>query len=364
MKTSHSHPLLATLAVAGACLTIAANRAAADVLEPARLPDWGQLCVATPPVEPPVLMRWADETRIGRPFSKDPCVIRFGGRYLMYFSLPPATNKTDPPGWAIGIAESKDLLAWHRVGQLLPAQECDRNGLCAPGALVRNGKVHLFYQTYGNGPKDAICHAVSTDGLSFERDASNPVFRPTGAWNSGRAIDAEVFPVGDRLMLYFATRDPAGKIQQLGVATADLQSDYSKGTWQQASDESILQPQLPWERDCIEAPTVCQRDGTLFMFYAGGYNNAPQQIGVAASKDGLKWTRLSNEPLLANGQPGAWNSSESGHPGVLMDEDGQTYLFFQGNADRGRTWWLAAVRLEWDAGKPRVATPVTPPPSS
>jgi predicted GH43/DUF377 family glycosyl hydrolase len=308
----------------------------------------------------PVIMRWADETRIGRPFSKDPSVIRFGDRYLMYFSLPPTVPKSDPPGWAIGIAESKDLVAWKRVGELLPAQECDRNGLCAPGAWVRDGKVHLFSQTYGNGPKDAICHAVSSDGIHFERDASNPVFRPSGAWNNGRAIDAEVFPVGDQLMLYFATRDPAGKVQKIGVATAALNSDYSKSAWKQASDDSILQPELPWERDCIEAPTICLRDGTLYMFYAGGYNNDPQQIGVATSKDGLKWTRLSEQPLLANGAPGEWNSSESGHPGIFADADGKTYLFFQGNPDKGRTWWLSAVRIDWTAGKPQIAAPKAP----
>lgn len=300
-------------------------------------------------------MRWADESRVGRPFSKDPSVIRFRDHYLMYFSLPPSTNRNDPPGWAIGIAESANLVDWRRVGELLPAQECDQNGLCAPGAFVQNGKVHLFYQTYGNGPRDAICHAVSADGIHFERDASNPIFRPTGDWNNGRAIDAEVFPVGRRLLLYFATRDPAGKVQKLGVATADLDSDFSRGAWQQACEDSILQPELPWERDCIEAPTLCQRNGTLFMFYAGGYNNAPQQIGVATSQDGLTWTRLSDEPFLTNGQPGEWNSSESGHPGVFVDHDGQTYLFFQGNNDKGKTWWLACVKLEWADGRPRLA---------
>ena len=48
------------------------------------------------------------------------------------------------------------------------------------------------------------------------------------------------------------------------------------------------------------------------MFYASGYNNNPQQIGVATSADGVNWTRLFHEPLLTNGAPGEWNSSESG----------------------------------------------------
>ena len=123
-------------------------------------------------------MKYADTEKLGRPFSKDPSVVKFGGRYLLYFSLPAAA--AGKGGWTIGIAESHDLTHWQKVGELLPAQDVDQKGLCAPGALVIDGTVHLFYQSYGGGPKDAICHAWSRDGVHFERDPSNPVFRPTG----------------------------------------------------------------------------------------------------------------------------------------------------------------------------------------
>lgn len=306
-------------------------------------------------------MRWADSSRLGRPFAKDPSVIRFGGRYLMYFSLPPFAPELAPPdaprGWSIGIAESPDLLHWRKVGELGPEQECDQNGLCAPGARVIAGRVHLFYQTYGNGPRDAICHAVSDDGLRFVRAPSNPVFRPTGAWNSGRAIDAEVFEHNGRLLLYFATRDPESRIQMLGVAGADLKSDFSRNVWRQLGDEPILKPELPWEKLCIEAPSILARNGTLFMFYAGGYNNDPQQIGVATSQDGLRWTRLMHDPLLPHGRPGEWNASESGHPGVFENVDGRTWLFFQGNPDRGRTWFLSRAEIGWREQRPFVLDP-------
>ena len=316
-----------------------------------------------PPVElraAEPLVRWGDSTRLGRPFAKDPCVIRFAGRCLLYYSTAPWAKELAPPdaprGWAIGIAESRDLVNWKKVGELLPAQECDKNGLCAPGAIVLDGKVHLFYQTYCNGPRDAICHAVSEDGLRFARDASNPVFRPTGAWTAGRAIDAEVVEHGDRLLLYFATRDPAMKVQMLGVAAANRWSNLGRDAWKQLGDGPILKPELPWEKQCIEAPSIVRRGGTLFMFYAGAYNNEPQQIGVAVSQDGVKWKRLFTEPLLPNGPPGSWNSSESGHPGVFVDDDGQTYLFFQGNNDKGRTWFLSWFKIGWDGDSPKVIT--------
>jgi hypothetical protein len=111
---------------------------------------------------------------------------------------------------------------------------------------------------------------------------------------------------------------------------------------------------LPWEQDCIEAPSVVIRGDTMFMFYAGAYNNAPQQIGVARSRDGIHWERIGKEPFLPAGKPGSWNSSESGHPGAFVDEDGETYLFFQGNNDKGHTWLLSFVRVGWKDDMPFV----------
>jgi predicted GH43/DUF377 family glycosyl hydrolase len=107
------------------------------------------------------------DSSYGRPFAKDPDVVRFKGKYLMYYSI-----KRGQKGIAIGIAESKDLERWKKAGEILPGAEYERRGLAAPAALVRDGKVHLFYQTYGNGRKDAICHAVSSDGIHFSRNAT------------------------------------------------------------------------------------------------------------------------------------------------------------------------------------------------
>ena len=138
-------------------------------------------------------MYYGDNTRTAKPFSKDPHVVRFKGRYLMYYTL--AKGKTPPQNvLGIGIAESYDLISWRKVGEITPAPDAkyEQNGIAAPGALVRDGKVHLFYQTYGNRERDAICHAVSDDGINFRRNPTNPIFSPTGEWNCGRAIDAEV----------------------------------------------------------------------------------------------------------------------------------------------------------------------------
>ena len=297
---------------------------------------------------------FGDDTRHGRPFAKDPTVLRLGERYLLYYSMAPSTNKTAPKGWAIGIAESRDLVQWQKVGEVLPEQDCEQNGLVNGKALLLGGKVHLFYNTYGNGRNDALCHATSEDGLAFARHPGNPMLRPTGDWNSGRAIDCDAFEFGGRLWLIYATRDPSMQTQMLVAATADLASDFGRTAWTPAGDGPILKPELPWETRCIEAPSVIQRGDSLYLFYGGGYNNDPQQVGCAISTDGLHWKRLFREPLIPHGQSGDWNSSETGHPGIFTDTDGRTYLFVQGNNDQGRTWFLSAYELAWQNGRPFV----------
>ncbi len=303
-------------------------------------------------------MHFADVDN-GHPFAKDPAVVHFNHRYWLYYSLSSLRDGA-MKGFAIGVATSPDLENWTKAGEIMPAALYEDNGLCAPGAIVlpdgHDGaaRIHLFYQTYGNGPKDAICHAWSEDGLTFTRNPTNPIFSPRGSWTVGRAIDADVIAHQDLLYLFFATRDPAMKIQMLGVASAKLTSGFMRDAWTQRCDNSILRPELPWEQDCIEAPALCAHGGRFFMFYGGAYNNAPQQIGCAVSDDLLTWQRLSDQPLLPNGEPGSWNASESGHPFAFTAPDGQIHLFFQGNADMGKSWYLARASIDWVDGLPVI----------
>lgn len=302
-------------------------------------------------------MYFGDTVRTGIPFSKDPHVIWFQGRYLMYYSVPGYTDKAGTQhGWGIAVAESADLVNWKRVGEMNadPAATYEAKGFCAPCALVVGNKIHLFYQTYGNGRNDAICHAESTDGLNFIRDKTNPIFKPGGSWNCGRAIDAEVIRFKDSYFLYYATRDPEYKIQMQGVAVAPANTNFNRSDWQNISNDApMLKPELPWEKDCIEGASVIEKNGRLYMFYAGAYNNAPQQIGVAVSSDGVNWERLFAEPFLANGKPGTWNASESGHPHIFANPNGDDYLFFQGNKTNGKDWYLSNVKVVWKDNLPK-----------
>ena len=53
-------------------------------------------CTVKVAMAQPVRMMYADTSRIGVPYAKDPHVVYFDGRYLMYYSIPPRQGDSAP----------------------------------------------------------------------------------------------------------------------------------------------------------------------------------------------------------------------------------------------------------------------------
>ena len=284
----------------------------------------------------------------GQPFAKDPTVIRLGGRYLMYYSV------NDGEQWGGAIAESTNLVDWVRVGDIEVDGAPLKGGWVAPCVKKFDGKIHLFAQ---NPPPDVsdeakkwnrIWHATSDDGIHFAFAPGNPILGATGEWSNGRAIDAEAYRAGDKMMMAFATRSADGEIQLQGLASSSYGSDYGADKWTETTvKKPMLKPELPWEGHCIEAASVVERKGIWYMFYAGAYNHERQQIGLAWSADGVNFTRFSDTPVLPHGAEGTWNAWESGHPGVFEDDDGRIYLFYQGKAALEGGYLLSCLQVDF-----------------
>ena len=292
------------------------------------------------------------DKRTGADFSKDPCVVALGDKYYLYYSIWQVEENLRKLG--IGIAVSRDLENWNIVGEIPLTQKCEENGIGAPGAVVLDGVIHMFYQTYGNGEKDKICHATSTDGVHFEKDSTNPVFSPSPTWCCGRAIDADVTVFGGRLYLYYATRDHEMKIQKIGVASSPIDSGFGHHTWKEELLQAVVAPEFKYEGECIEAPATFTYGGRVYMFYGGNYNCHPQQIGLAVSSDAVHFDKVSPEPFLPCGGKGEWNESESGHPYAFVDNDGSIYLFYQGSPNGGKSWYITKTKIEMVGAMPKI----------
>lgn len=132
-------------------------------------------------------LSWADSTGDAIPLFHD-------GVYHI-FSL------TSPPGTTVYPARlrttwehsvSRDLVNWQDVGTALfpgEGEEPDACGAWTGGAIYAEGNYHIFYTGYNyhiHYPQ-TICHAVSKDGIHFEKDKKNPIIIP----------DEKKYEVGD-----------------------------------------------------------------------------------------------------------------------------------------------------------------------
>lgn len=295
---------------------------------------------------------YTDFSRQEFPYAADPYVLEYNDYYYLYYTAPPLMDgETRLKGWRIAIARSKDLKLWVKMGEILPTEWYEFRGISKPFAMVKDDKIHLIYQTYGEDDLNVILHATSEDGVEFEKDTNNPIFVNKSDFTTGSASYVEVANFETRYKMFYTARDPKTGEDFITVASAPIVTTLSHKEWVQDGDSAILRPMYPWEGDAISSPSVIRKEKMYYMFYAGASSNAPQQIGVARSVDGRTWERLSNKPFLTNGDVGTWNYFESGNPHVFEASNGKTYLFFQGNAD-SKASFISYVELGWDKNGP------------
>ena len=84
------------------------------------------------------IMMYADSSS-GRPFSKDPAVVRFGGRYLLYHSF--RVEKS----WGIGVAGSRNLIDWTQIDRILPAADYEATVIRPVPSLLDSYRVAQNY---------------------------------------------------------------------------------------------------------------------------------------------------------------------------------------------------------------------------
>lgn len=140
-------------------------------------------CSAQTPASLP-RMHFADAVS-GRPFSKDPAVVKFRDRYWLYYSLPPYEGKPTK-GWCTGVAASKDLVDGEKAGELTNTGDAEQNGFCAPGAIVLAGKVFDAREFGAIGDGKTLSTAAIQKAIDqCAAQGGGAVRLPAGTWLCG-----------------------------------------------------------------------------------------------------------------------------------------------------------------------------------
>jgi hypothetical protein len=217
----------------------------------------------------------------------------------------------------IGHATSSNGLDWTRdlrnpVVPRGPAGSWNERASFTAHILYEGGSYRMWFSGSDmTSTPGTIGYAESNDGSVWTFPAANPVIRRDQPWESVTMISGPVLHDASGYRMWYSATSS-------GLAwSAGLASSANGINWTEYSGNPIILPGLsgPWDSYRIH-PTALLADGSLLaMWYVGADANLRQQIGVAASSDGIRWTG-SNRSALIPGTGGAWDSVSLSHASV------------------------------------------------
>lgn len=254
----------------------------------------------------------------------NPSVIRSGGQYYNLYS------GFDGKTWATGLATSRDGAQWTRRGRVLAPDSAtwEGNYIAANGSVLAAGGGEFFYW-YQAGDPPRIGLARSRDLLHW-RKFPQPVLGlgPRGSWDERGVADSYTIRVDGRFYLYYLGMDRARR-QRLGVARS------TDGIhWTKLRSNPILELGDPgsFDENGLGEPAVWAAHGFYWMLYTGRYRDEERRIGLARSRDGVRWERVKQAPIFAGTEE--WDSKVVCDPTV--QPDGDTIRVWFGGGDKPR----------------------------
>jgi hypothetical protein len=214
-----------------------------------------------------------------------------------------------------GTIEASTVLS----GQIDETLAFDRDEVYHPAVrLIDGDHVEMFYTGCRWPPDRESCDNLNVGigrALDGVRDADNPLLElddiPMGG-ESGIRTDMQVDLFGSEAVSgYFSPTSgtPIFHFEgQLGSLESSLPSGVA-GTWDYSE---------------ICCGTAAQHpDGRIFLWYAGRENRdeGVWRVGLATSNDGITFTRHPQNPVLQEGDPGAFDSGGVSQPVVVWDEN-------------------------------------------
>ncbi len=168
--------------------------------------------------------------------------------------------------------------------------------------------------------------------------SSNPVLDvgQPGAWDDKGCGCFSVVEANDRFHLYYMGAGEKNS-WRIGLATSENGID-----WQRSSANPVL-PQGSagsWDDKAVSMPYVLNDNGRLSLYYSGSGKGGG--FGLATSKDGVKWQRHGNAPVLL-GNGGSMDP-------CVRKFDGRFHIWYVGQ--RGKSYRLfhatSADGIKWD----------------
>jgi len=223
---------------------------------------------------------------------------------------------------SLALSESRDGIHWSEpVICLAPHATAQgwENDLNRPSVVKRGETYHLWYTgQFRPGQADGtshIFHAVSQDGVHFERTGEKPVVYPDLPWEKSAVMCPSVV-WDEAAQIYRMWYSGGEQYEPNAIGYAESRDGLS---WEKHPDNPVFQadPTSPWEQHKAAGCQVFPHGGWYWMFYIGYHDEDYAQIGIARSRDGVTgWERSKLNPVIAPDE-GAWDGEACYKPFVL-----------------------------------------------
>jgi len=257
----------------------------------------------------------------------NPSVVRFRGKLANYYS------GYDGSVWRTGLALSQDGLLWEKSAQnplLAPGNEgWDRSFISANGsAIINKDRVYYYFQGLDSNGLFQIGLASSEDGVAFKK-ALLPVLSvgPEKSWDSGGVADPYVIEHAGVYYMYYLGQD-SSLIQKLGLARS---RDGIK--WEKYAQNPVLDvgARGTFDSNGLGEPSVIYSASFFYMIYTGRDALENRDLGYALSPDGVHWKKRSSAGLFSSGSlRQEWNSQVVCDTTILQDNDSSFRVWFGG----------------------------------
>lgn len=285
------------------------------------------------------------------------------GKYIMYYT----GYKSASPHYerAIGRATiDSDNITVTRYGSnpVLSGDGAgwESFGIQSPCVIKRGENDYIMY--YSGVGADwtmwGVGIATSTDGLSWSRYGSNPIFT-SDSWNlhvGGSDVVTGVrvikLSTGNWLMVVYGVYEDFvdGTSHSYFAIYGAISTDSNGVTdWVvlNGGDPILLPSDGQWDEDNIETASLVEvSDGTVVMFYVGSDRSIasdsraegggdPASIGAAyaSTNDLTSWTKYTDNPIMLQGSYGEWNDGQVETLFIAKDDIGTNSIraWFSGN---------------------------------
>lgn len=200
-----------------------------------------------------------------------------------------------------------------------------------PRLIQRAERYYLFYT--GKSSRPGIAHSIglatSSDLKNWVKYRKNPVFSrgEEKAWDDDFVAHPYIFAdKGKYYMCYDGSSKNIWK-EEIGLATS---KDLIR--WKRTSRKPILTVgNAWWENRHVSRCCVYKKKGTYYLFYAGN-DGRRERIGLAVGKDLLHLKRYSTNPIFELGNSGSWDDTCVTDPLVIRFKS--LYLLFYTGVSR------------------------------